>query len=109
MNYNAVPLIDHGLDEKNKKGNWINERWIWWKILTKFVGLRAKTYSYLIHDGREDKKANGTKKCIIKNIKFENYKNCLEATQLKNKINHLEKKKISTDSLTKSLKTYKKQ
>ena len=27
------------------------------KILTKFVGLRAKTYSYLIHDCSEDKKA----------------------------------------------------
>ena len=27
------------------------------KLLTKFVGLRAKTYSYLIHDCSEDKKA----------------------------------------------------
>ena len=25
-------------------------------------------------------------------LKFENYNNCLEATQLENKINHLEKK-----------------
>ena len=25
------------------------------KIITKFVGLRAKTYSYLIYDGSEDK------------------------------------------------------
>ena len=32
------------------------------KIMTKFVGLRAKTYSYLIDDGREDKKVEGTKK-----------------------------------------------
>ena len=30
------------------------------------VGLRAKTYSYLIIDGSEDKKAKGTKKCVIK-------------------------------------------
>ena len=36
----------------------------------------------------ENKKAKGTKKCVIKrNLKFENYKNCLKATQLKNKIN----------------------
>ena len=28
------------------------------------VGLSAKTYSYLIDDGSEDKK--GTKKCVIK-------------------------------------------
>ena len=70
------------------------------KIMTKFVGLRAKTYSYLIDDGREDKKAKGTKKCVIKKkLKFENYKNCLEATQLQNKINHLEKYKININSL----------
>ena len=31
------------------------------KIMTKLVGLRAKTYSYLIEDGSEDKKAKGTK------------------------------------------------
>ena len=63
------------------------------KITTKFVGLRAKTYSYLINDSSEDKKAKGTKKCVIKRkIKFENYKNCFKATQLENKINYSEKK-----------------
>ena len=31
-------------------------------IMTKFAGLRAKTYSYLIDDGSEGKKAKGTKK-----------------------------------------------
>ena len=31
------------------------------KVMTKFVGFRAKTYSYLIYDGSEDKKAKGTK------------------------------------------------
>ena len=46
------------------------------------VGLTAKTYSYLIDDSAEDKKAKGTKKWVIKKLKFENYKNCLEATQL---------------------------
>ena len=46
------------------------------KIMTKFFGLRAKTYSYLIDDGSEDKKAKNTKKCVMKRIlKFENYKN----------------------------------
>ena len=28
------------------------------KIMTKFVGLIAKTYSYLINDGSEEKKQN---------------------------------------------------
>ena len=68
------------------------------KIMTKFVGLIAKSYSYLIDDDNEDKKAKGTKRCVIKRkLKFENYKNCLEATQLENKINYLEKKKINID------------
>ena len=36
------------------------------KIMTKFVTVRAKTYSYLIDDGSEDKKRNRQKKCVIK-------------------------------------------
>ena len=78
--------------------------------MKKFVGLRAKTYSSLIDDGSEDKKAKGTQICVIKGkIKFENYKNCLEATQLDNKIKYLEKNKISINILKKSLKIHKKQ
>ena len=48
--------------------------------MTKFVGLTAKIYSYLIDDGNEDKKkAKGSKKCVIKRkLKFDNNKNCLE-------------------------------
>ena len=48
------------------------------KIITEFVTLRPKTYSYLMDDCKEDKKAKGTKKCVIKRmIKFNDYKNCL--------------------------------
>ena len=36
------------------------------KIMTKFAALRPKTYSYLMDDGRNDKKVKGTKKCVIK-------------------------------------------
>ena len=32
--------------------------------MTKFVGLRLKTYSYLKDDDSEHKKAEGTKKCV---------------------------------------------
>ena len=48
------------------------------KIITEFVALKAKTYSYLTDDGSNAKKAKGTKKCVIKRIlKFNDYKNCL--------------------------------
>ena len=78
--------------------------------MTKFVWLRAKTYSFLIDDGSEDKKAKGTKKSGIKRkLKFENYENCFEATQLDNKIKCLEKSKINIDSLKKIINNSKKQ
>ena len=38
------------------------------KKITNFFGLRAKSYSCLIDDGSEDKKAKVTKKCVIKKI-----------------------------------------
>ena len=48
------------------------------KIITEFVTLRPKTQSYLTGDGKEDQKAKGTKKCVIKKmIKFNDYKKCL--------------------------------
>ena len=36
------------------------------KIMTEFVALRPKTYSYLTDDCEEDKRAKGSKKCVIK-------------------------------------------
>ena len=60
------------------------------KIMTEFLRLRAKTFSYLINDGTENKKVKGAKKCVIKRkLKFEDYKSCLDATQMENEINHL--------------------
>ena len=48
------------------------------KIMKEFVGLRAKTYAYLMDDDSEHKKAKGTKKCVIKReIMPKNYKDCL--------------------------------
>ena len=72
--------------EKSKRVIGLNKDELGGKIRTQFPGLRTKSYSYLIDNGSEDKKAEGTKKCIIKrNNKFENCKNYLQATVLENK------------------------
>ena len=47
---------------KNKKVIGIMKDELEVKIITEFVTLRLKTYSYLTDDGKEDKKAKGTKK-----------------------------------------------
>ena len=61
---------------KNKKVIDLMKDELGGKIITEFVSLRPKTYSYLTDDCKEDKKAKGTKKCVIKRmIKFNDYKN----------------------------------
>ena len=46
------------------------------------------------------KKSKDPENCVIKKkLKFENYKNCSDATQVDNKINYFEKNKINIDSL----------
>ena len=63
---------------KNKKVIGLMKDELGGKIIMEFVTLRQKTYSYSTDDGKEDKKAKGTKKCVIKRmIKFDDYKNCL--------------------------------
>ena len=51
---------------KNKKVIGLMKDELGRKIMTEFVALRPKTYSYLRDDCEEDKKAKGTKKCVIK-------------------------------------------
>ena len=47
-------------------------------IMTEFMALRPKPYSYKKLDGSEDKKCKGIKKCIVKKtLTFKDYKNCL--------------------------------
>ena len=63
---------------KNKKIIGIMKDELGGRIITEFVTLRPKTCSFLTDDGKEDKKAKGTKKCVIKNkVKFNDYKKCL--------------------------------
>ena len=48
------------------------------KIMTEFVALRPKLYSYKKLDGSEDKKCKAIKKCVVKKtLTFEDYKTCL--------------------------------
>ena len=59
---------------KNKKVIGLMKDELGGKIITEFVTL----LSFLTDDGKEDKKAKGTKKFIIKKmIKFNDYKKCL--------------------------------
>ena len=63
---------------KNKKVIGLMKDELGGKIITEFVTLRPKTYSYLTDDGKEDKKAKGTKIWVIKKmIKFNDYNKCL--------------------------------
>ena len=62
---------------KNKKVIGLFKDELGGKIMIAFVGLRAKTYAYLMDDNSEHKKAKETKKCIIKIIlMFKNYNDC---------------------------------
>ena len=69
------PLL---ITNKNKKvlGKFKNQ--LRGKIMTKFVGLRSKTYVYLIDDFEEIKKNKGVKMCVVETeLKFNYYKDCL--------------------------------
>ena len=77
------------------------------QMMKEFVGLRAKAYSYFKDNKDKDKRAKGTKKCAIKrNLKFQDYKNCFEAVQIENNINHLEEIKIQADRLKEGQKEF---
>ena len=49
------------------------------KIIKEFVGLRAKLYSFIMEDGKENKRCKGVKAQVVKNsITHEDYKTCLK-------------------------------
>ena len=74
---------------KNKKVIGLMKDELGGQTMKELFGLRAKTYSYLKENNDEDKNTKGIKKCVIKRkLKFQDYKNCLEAAQIKNEINH---------------------
>ena len=66
------------------------------KIMKESCALRAKTYTYLMGDDSEKKKAERTKRCAIKRrLMFENYRDSLFnnktilQSQLRFKSNHM--------------------
>ena len=75
------------LTGKNKKVIGLMKDELGGKIMTEFAALRPKIYSYLMNDGNSDKKAKGTKKCVIKRIlKFNDYKDSLLNNQIISKL-----------------------
>ena len=63
---------------KNKKVTGKMKDELGGKIMTEFIALRPKLYSYVKLHGDEDKKCKGIKKCVVKKtLTFEDYKNCL--------------------------------
>ena len=93
------------LTGKNKKVIGLMKDELGGKIITEFVILRPKTYSYSTDDGKEDKMAKGTKKCLIKRmIKFNDYKNCLlkDEVVLKSQQRFISKKRnVYTEDIVK--------
>ena len=48
------------------------------KNIKEFVGLRSKLYSYIMEEGKQNKKCKGVKKQVVENsITHEDYKTCL--------------------------------
>ena len=63
---------------KNKKVIGLMKDELGGKIMTEFIALRPKLYSYKKLYGEEDKKCKGIKKCVVKKtLTFEDYKDCL--------------------------------
>ena len=63
---------------KNKKVIGLMKDELGGAIMTEFVALRPKLYSFRQLDGSEDKKCKGIKKCVVKKtLTFEDHKNCL--------------------------------
>ena len=69
----------HDVSNKKRAGKFKDEMSS--KIITEFVGLRAKMYSLKTDDEHVNKKANGIKKSVVeREIKFDDYKRSLCGT-----------------------------
>ena len=78
--------------------------------MTKFIELEAKTYSYLIDDGNEYKKAKCTKNCVIKdNLSLEVIQKFFRGNSTWEWNKRSRKNKVNIDSLKKIKTIHKKQ
>uniref|UniRef100_A0A1I7XKW8 KTSC domain-containing protein n=1 Tax=Heterorhabditis bacteriophora TaxID=37862 RepID=A0A1I7XKW8_HETBA len=65
------------------------------KIITEFIALAPKKYNFQVYDSmekkvmEEKKKAKGTKKCVTKTLRPEEYKNALGEDEIVRKEQHL--------------------
>ena len=77
--------------------------------ITHFAGLRSKLYSYLTDDNKPHKRCKGIKKCVIEDIKHEDYDNCLNKHEIltkKQKIFRSDKHKVYTVEVEKIALSY---
>ena len=97
------------LKGKNKKVIGLIKDELEGKIMTEFVALTPKSYSYLRDDDSESKKAKETKKCvIIKVLKFNDYQDCLLNNEIilkpqqrfKSEAHNIYTEKINTTALS---------
>ena len=106
-NYNEKDKI-HLPIGKNKKVPGLFKDELGGKIITEFVALRPKAYSYLDDDGHDHKKAKGTKKCVIKQkLMFQNFKdrlfhnkNVYRSQQRFKSYNHVYKEEVNKIALS---------
>ena len=63
---NVKTMIDHFQQARTRKKMFFFKDELGGKIMKEFVGLRTKTWSYLMDDDSKHKKAKGTKNCAIK-------------------------------------------
>lgn len=73
------------------------------KIMSEFVGLRSKMYSFKV-DGEEKKRAKGVKKCVLtKTLSFQDYMKCIqENCEIVRSQNTIRSKKHQVFSITQS-------
>ena len=92
---------------KNRKVIGLMKNELGGQIMKKFVELQRKTYSYLKDNDDDYKNAKDTKRCVVKRRpNFQDYKNCIKASQILNIKNYLQSKQIDVDCLKEDKKEF---